>query len=279
MMINRKYQRLFGAILFYVLGSLVAIVILIPFLWMIITSLKSKGALLSIPVEWIPKEPSLDAYTKILGLQDFSGSIFNSFYLAVTTSLVQILSASMAAYAFSKIRFKGRESLFKVYLATMMIPFQVVFIPLFIVMSSLKLTNNLNAFLLLQLFNPFAIFMLRQKMMTISDSFIEAAIIDGANQLQIFRKIVLPLSSGILATLAVMAFMGSWNDYLFPLVMISDKKKFTLPLILSALQGQYSSDYNLLMAGSLISILPILIVYMLAQNYFRSGLQIGGIKG
>ncbi len=279
MMIDRKHQKLWGAMLFYVLGSLVAIIILIPFLWMIITSLKSKGALLSIPIEWIPKEPSLDAYKKILSLQDFSGSIFNSFYLAITTSLVQILSASMAAYAFSKIRFKGREPLFKVYLATMMIPFQVVFIPLFIVMSSLKLTNNLNAFLLLQLFNPFAIFMLRQKMMTISDSFIEAAIIDGANQLQIFRRIVLPLTSGILATLGVMAFMGSWNDYLFPLVMISDKKKFTLPLILSALQGQYSSDYNLLMAGSLISILPILIVYILAQKYFRSGLQVGGIKG
>ncbi len=279
MMINRKFRRFSGAALFYIMGSLVSLVILIPFLWMIITSLKSKGALLSIPVEWIPKEPSLDAYRKIFGLQDFSGSIFNSFYLAVATSLVQILSASMAAYAFSKIRFKGREPLFKVYLATMMIPFQVVFIPLFIVMSSLKLTNNLNAFLLLQFFNPFAIFMLRQKMMTISDSFIEAAIIDGANQFQIFRKIVLPLSSGILATLGVMAFMGSWNDYLFPLVMISDKKKFTLPLILSALQGQYSSDYNLLMAGSLISIVPILIVYMLAQNYFRSGLQIGGIKG
>ena len=185
----------------------------------------------------------------------------------------------MAAYAFSKIRFKGREPLFKVYLATMMIPFQVVFFPLFFVISSLKLTNNLNAFLLLQLFNPFAIFMLRQKMMTISDSFIEAAIIDGANQLQIFRRIVLPLTSGILATLGVMAYMGSWNDYLIPLVMISDKKKFTLPLILSALQGQYSSDYNLLMAGSLISILPILIVYILAQKYFRSGLQVGGIKG
>jgi len=279
MMINRKHRQIWGAILFYVLGSLVAIIIMIPFLWMIVTSLKSKGALLSIPVEWIPKKPSLDAYKKIFALQDFSSSILNSFYLAVATSLVQILSASMAAYAFSKIQFKGRESLFKVYLATMMIPFQVVFIPLFIVMSSLKLTNNLNAFLLLQLFNPFAIFMLRQKMMTISDSFIEAAIIDGANQFQIFRKIILPLSSGILATLGVMAFMGSWNDYLFPLVMLSDKKKFTLPLILSALQGQYSSDYNLLMAGSLISILPILIVYMFAQKYFRSGLQIGGVKG
>ncbi len=279
MMTRMKYRKLVNALVFYVTGSFIAILIIIPFFWMIVTSLKSKGALINIPVEWLPKEPSLNAYKKIFGLQDFSGSIFNSFYLAAATSLVQLISASMAAYAFSKIKFKGRDSLFKLYLSTMMIPFQVIFIPLFIVMSGLKLTNSLNAFLLLQLFNPFAIFMLRQKMMTISGSFVEAAIIDGANQFQIFRKVILPLSSGILATLGVMSFMGSWNDYLFPLVMLSDKKKFTLPLLLNTLQGQYSSEYNLLMAGSLISIAPILIVYIFAQKYFRSGLQIGGVKG
>lgn len=279
MMTERAANRVFGKILFHVCASIVAVTILIPFFWMIITSLKEKGALLSIPVEWIPKNPTLNAYKKIFTLSGFNTAIFNSFYLAVSTSIVQILSASMAAYAFSKIRFKGRESIFKVYLATMMIPFQVIFIPLFIVMANLKLTNSLNAFLLLQLFNPFAIFMIRQKMMTINDSLIEAAIIDGATQFQIFRKIALPLTSGIIATLAVMSFMGSWNDYLFPLVMLTKNKKFTLPLILNSLQGQYGSDYNLLMAGSLISIIPILIVYMMAQKYFRSGLQIGGVKG
>ena len=278
-MSKKKIRKFIPGFLFYIMGILVAVLILIPFLWMISTSLKSKGALLSIPVEWIPEDPSLDAYKKLFMLDSFTSSVINSFYLAVTTTAVQLLSSSMAAYAFSKIRFKGRESLFKVYLATMMIPFQVTFIPLFIVLSSLGLTNKLNAFLLLQLFNPFAIFMLRQKMMTINNHFIEAAIIDGANKRQIFMKIILPLSSGIIATLSIMSFMGSWNDYLFPLVMLSDKKKFTLPLLLNSLQGQYSSDYNLLMAGSLISILPILIVYIFAQKYFRSGLQIGGVKG
>lgn len=277
-MTRKRTRKLFSAIAFYILGGIIAVVMLIPFFWMIITSLKTKGALLSIPVEWIPKNPSLDSYTKIFKLEGFSKSIINSFYLAITTTVVQVLSASMAAYAFSKIRFKGREALFRVYLATMMIPFQVVFIPLFIIMSSLKLTNSLNAFLLLQLFNPFAIFMLRQKMMGINDSFVEAAIIDGASHFQIFAKVIFPLSSGVIATLGVMSFMGSWNDYLLPLVMISDKKKFTMPLILNSLNGQYGSDYNLLMAGSLISIVPILIVFMFAQKYFRSGLQIGGIK-
>lgn len=277
-MTRKRTRKLFSAIAFYILGGIIAVVMLIPFFWMIITSLKTKGALLSIPVEWIPKNPSLDSYTKIFKLEGFSKSIINSFYLAITTTVVQVLSASMAAYAFSKIRFKGREALFRVYLATMMIPFQVVFIPLFIIMSSLKLTNSLNAFLLLQLFNPFAIFMLRQKMMGINDSFVEAAIIDGASHFQIFAKVIFPLSSGVIATLGVMSFMGSWNDYLLPLVMISDKKKFTMPLILNSLNGQYGSDYNLLMAGSLISIIPILIVFMFAQKYFRSGLQIGGIK-
>ncbi|NLU52499.1 MAG: carbohydrate ABC transporter permease [Clostridiaceae bacterium] len=277
-MTRKNINKYISTLIFYVVGGLTAAILLIPFFWMIVTSLKTKGALLSIPVEWIPKNPSLAAYEKIFKLEGFSKAIFNSFYLAITTTIVQILSASMAAYAFSKIRFKGNEALFRVYLATMMIPFQVVFIPLFIISSSLRLTNSLNAFLLLQLFNPFAIFMLRQKMMGINDSFIEAAIIDGANHFHIFTKVILPLSSGVIATLGIMSFMGSWNDYLLPLVMISDKKKFTLPLILNSLNGQYGSDYNLLMAGSLISIIPILIVFMFAQKYFRSGLQVGGVK-
>lgn len=278
-MINNKTKKFTSTFMFYFFGTLVALVILIPFFWMVSTSLKSRGALIAIPIEWIPKKPNINSFKKIFGLSEFNGALLNSLYLAVTTSTIQIISAAMAAYAFSKIKFRGRESLFKVYLATMMIPFQVIFIPLFIIMSTFRLTNNLNAFLLLQFFNPFAIFMLRQKMMTISDSYIEAAVIDGAKSFQIFGRIILPLSRGILATLFVISFMGSWNDYLFPLVMLSDKKKFTLPLILNALETQYGREYNTLMAGSLVSIIPILIIYIFAQKQFQSGLQVGGIKG
>ncbi|MFU0799059.1 MAG: ABC transmembrane type-1 domain-containing protein [Xylanivirga thermophila] len=274
-----KFKKIIKKVVLYFIAIFIAVLVLMPFFWMISTSLKSRGAMMSIPIEWIPKEITLDSYKKILSIPNFLTSILNSFYLATTTTVVQIISASMAAFAFSKIKFKGREVLFKVYIATMMIPFQVIFIPLFIIMSSMKLTNNLSALLLLQFFNAFAIFMLRQQMMGISDDFIDAATIDGASQLRIFISIIIPLARGTIATLAVMAFMGSWNDYLFPLVMLSDRSKFTLPLILNSLSGQYSSQYNLLMAGSLISMIPIIILYMFMQKYFKAGLQVGGIKG
>jgi multiple sugar transport system permease protein len=274
-----KFKKIIKKVVLYFIAIFIAVLVLMPFFWMISTSLKSRGAMMSIPIEWIPKEITLDSYKKILSIPNFLTSILNSFYLATTTTVVQIISASMAAFAFSKIKFKGREVLFKVYIATMMIPFQVIFIPLFIIMSSMKLTNNLSALLLLQFFNAFAIFMLRQQMMGISDDFIDAATIDGASQLRIFISIIIPLARGTIATLAVMTFMGSWNDYLFPLVMLSDRSKFTLPLILNSLSGQYSSQYNLLMAGSLISMIPIIILYMFMQKYFKAGLQVGGIKG
>lgn len=274
-----KFKKIIKKVVLYFIAIFIAVLVLMPFFWMISTSLKSRGAMMSIPIEWIPKEITLDSYKKILSIPNFLTSILNSFYLATTTTVVQIISASMAAFAFSKIKFKGREVLFKVYIATMMIPFQVIFIPLFIIMSSMKLTNNLSALLLLQFFNAFAIFMLRQQMMGISDDFIDAATIDGASQLRIFISIIIPLARGTIATLAVMTFMGSWNDYLFPLVMLSNRSKFTLPLILNSLSGQYSSQYNLLMAGSLISMIPIIILYMFMQKYFKAGLQVGGIKG
>lgn len=279
MTVNQRQKNSLIKALTYLLATLIAVMVLIPFFWMLSTSFKSRGALMSIPIEWLPKEPTLKSYEKLFAIESFGGSIINSFYLAITSTAVQIICATLAAYAFSKLKFKQRERLFKIYIATMMIPFQVLFIPLYIVMSKMNLVNSINALLLLQMFNAFAIFMLRQKMMTINDSYLEAAKIDGASSFTIYSRIVLPLTSGTIATLVVLAFMGSWNDYLFPLVMLQSKDKFTLPLILSSLNGQYTTEYNLLMAGSLVSILPILVIYIFMQKYFKSGLQLGGVKG
>ena len=261
-----KQRRIIGKVAFYVLGLLVAVIVCIPFYWMIITSLKGRGAIMSIPVEWIPKEPTLDAYKKLFAMPEFVGSIFNSFYVSVLCTAVRLLCAAMAAFALTKIPFK-------------MIPSQITFIPLFIIMTNMHLTNSLNAFMLLQLFNAFSIFMMRQKMMTINDAYIEAAVIDGASMWRIFFKIILPMSGSAMATLAILAFMDMWNDYLLPLVLLSERSKFTLPLLLSTLSGQYKNQYNLTMAGALISIIPILIVYIFAQKYFKEGLTVGGVKG
>ena len=225
-----------------------------------------------IPVEWIPKEPTLDAYKKLFAMPEFVGSIFNSFYVSVLCTAVRLLCAAMAAFALTKIPFKGRNAVFGIYVTALMIPSQITFIPLFIIMTNMHLTNSLNAFMLLQLFNAFAIFMMRQKMMTINDAYIEAAVIDGASMWRIFFKIILPMSGSAMATLAILAFMDMWNDYLLPLVLLSERSKFTLPLLLSTLSGQYKNQYNLTMAGAL-------IVYIFAQKYFKEGLTVGGVKG
>lgn len=179
------------------------------------------------------KEPTLDAYKKLFAMPEFVGSIFNSFYVSVLCTAVRLLCAAMAAFALTKIPFKGRNAVFGIYVTALMIPSQITFIPLFIIMTNMHLTNSLNAFMLLQLFNAFAIFMMRQKMMTINDAYIEAAVIDGASMWRIFFKIILPMSGSAMATLAILAFMDMWNDYLLPLVLLSERTKFTLPLLLS----------------------------------------------
>ena len=274
-----KARRIAGQACFYLFALLIAFVVCVPFFWMLVTSLKSRGAIMSVPVEWLPKEPTLEAYRKLFSLPGFAGSVFNSFYLSVVCTVVRLVCAAMAAFALTKISFKGRELTFKIYVTALMIPVQITFIPLFIVMTKLHLTNSLNAFLMLQLFNAFAIFMLRQRMMTINNAYIEAAVIDGASMWKIFYRIMMPLCSGTLATLAILAFMDLWNDYLLPLVLLTDRAKYTLPLLLSTLSGQYKNQYNLMMAGSLVSILPILAVYICAQKYFKEGLTVGGVKG
>ena len=274
-----RLKRTTGKVLFYLFALVIAFIVCIPFFWMVVTSLKNRGALMSVPVEWIPKEPTLEVYQKLFQIPNFASSVANSFYLAIASTLARLICASMAAFTLTKIAFKGREATFKIYLPALMIPAQITFIPLFIVMTRLHLTNSLNAFLLLQMFNAFAIFMLRQKMMTINNAYIEAAVIDGAGLWTIFGKIILPLCSGTLATLAVLSFMDLWNDYLLPLVLLTEKSKYTLPLLLSTLSGEFKNQYNLMMAGALVSIVPILIVYIAAQKYFKDGLTVGGVKG
>ena len=279
---NRKKHVHFhnsGKLFFYFLAIAMAIVVCIPFYWMIVTSLKNRGAIMSIPVEWIPAEPTLESYQKLFTMPNFANSMLNSFYIAITGTFVRVFSSAMTAYALTKIKFKGRDGLFRVYLVALMIPAQITFIPLFIIMTKLNLTNSINSFLFLQMFNAFAIFMLRQKMMTINNAYIEAALIDGASQWRIFIKIVLPFCSGTLATLAVISFMDLWNEYLLPLVLLTDQSKYTFPVLLSSMSGQYKNQYNLTMAGSLVSIIPILVVYICAQKYFKDGMTVGGVKG
>ena len=273
------HRRRLGQAGYYIISILLAVLALIPFLWMISTSLKSRGALMSIPIEWIPAEPTLDAYTEVFSRFPFLRTIGNSLLISVAYTLITLISASMAAFAFAKLRFRGSGAILSVYIATMMIPTQVTMIPLFVVMNRLGLIDSYASVILPSMFKPFAVFLLVQQMKTIPNDYIDAARIDGAGLFQTYRKVALPLCIPTLATLAVTTFMESWNDYLWPLLMLTDRNKMTLPIALSTLNGQYNTEYNVLMAGSLISMIPIIIIYIAAQKQFKSGLMAGGIKG
>ena len=273
------HKHRLGTAGYYVVSIVLAVIALIPFLWMISTSLKSRGALMSIPIEWIPAEPTLDGYAKVFSRFPFLRTIGNSLLISVAYTLITLISASMAAFAFAKLRFRGSGAILSVYIATMMIPTQVTMIPLFVVMNRLGLIDSYASVILPSMFKPFAVFLLVQQMKTIPNDYIDAARIDGAGPFHTYRKLPLPLSIPTLATLAVTTFMESWNDYLWPLLMLTDRNKMTLPIALSTLNGQYSTEYNVLMAGSLISMIPIIIIYIAAQKQFKSGLMAGGIKG
>lgn len=272
-------KRFFGTAFYYAAAILLALIALVPFAWMISTSFKSRGALMSIPIEWIPEEPTLDAYFTVFERFPFLRAIGNSLLIAVCYTLLTLVSASMAAFAFTKIQFKGSGFLLGLYLATMMIPTQVTMIPLFVVMNQIGLINHYSSVILPAIFRPFAVFLLVQQMRTIPPDYMDAARIDGAGVWRIWRQVMLPLCAPSLATLAVTNFMDSWNDYLWPLLMLTDKAKMTLPIALSALNGQYDTEYNVMMAGSLISMIPIILIYIFAQKYFKHGLMAGGVKG
>ena len=272
-------KRFFGKAFYYAAAILLALIALVPFAWMISTSFKSRGALMSIPIEWIPEEPTLDAYFTVFERFPFLRAIGNSLLIAVCYTLLTLVSASMAAFAFTKIQFKGSGLLLGLYLATMMIPTQVTMIPLFVVMNQIGLINHYSSVILPAIFRPFAVFLLVQQMRTIPPDYMDAARIDGAGVWRIWRQVTLPLCAPALATLAVTNFMDSWNDYLWPLLMLTDKAKMTLPIALSTLNGQYDTEYNVMMAGSLISMIPIILIYIFAQKYFKHGLMAGGVKG
>ena len=272
-------KRILGSAGYYIVAVLLAVIALVPFVWMISTSLKSRGALMSIPIEWIPAEPTLDAYGEVFSRFPFLKTIGNSLFITCSFTLLTIISASMAAFTFAKIRFRGSRLVLGLYLATMMIPTQVTMIPLFVVMNKLGLIDSYASVILPGIFKPFAVFMLVQQMRAIPNDFLDAARIDGAGIFQVYRRIALPMCAPTIATLAVTTFMESWNDYLWPLLMLTDRNKMTLPIALSTLNGQYNTEYNVLMAGSLISMIPIVIIYLCAQKQFKNGLMAGGIKG
>lgn len=266
-----------GAVALHAVVVAGALVMFFPFLWTIVTSI-TPGAGLTLTPSLLPADPSLDAYARLFAERPFLRIMLNSLGLALATTLVQLFTSATAAYAFSRLPFRGRSVVFAVYLATMMIPLQVLIVPLFVELKTFGLLNTYLGALLPTFASAFGIFLLRQAVNQVPRELDEAATLDGAGHFRIFGSIVLPNIRPALATLAVFSFMSSWNSFLWPLVVLRKPELQTLPVALAGLQGQYTTAWDIVMAGSVVSILPMLALYLFAQRYVVQGVASSGIK-
>lgn len=270
-------SRLAAAIILHVVVIAGAIAMFFPFLWTIITSITPGAGLTAAPA-LIPSDPSLAAYERLFTERPFGRVVLNSLGLATATTLAQLVTSATAAYAFSRLPFRGRGIVFAVYLATMMIPIQVLIVPLFVELRAFGLLNTYLGALLPTFASAFGIFLLRQAVNQVPRELDEAATLDGAGHFRIFFSVVLPNIRPALATLTVFAFMGSWNSFLWPLVVLRSPELHTLPVALAGLQGQYTTQWDVVMAGSVVSVLPMLALYIFAQKYVIQGVASSGLK-
>jgi multiple sugar transport system permease protein len=276
---SRNALALSRRMLLHLVLIALALVMIFPFLWTLSASLKGNDAVLATPPSLIPSPVHWDNYSAVFQALPMTRFFVNSVIVAFATTGFQLLTCSMAAYAFARMRFPGRDLLFLVYLITLMVPAQVTMVPLFILMRVLGLTNSYAGLILPGVTSAFGVFLLRQFFLTIPRDLEEAAFLDGASHWTVFWRVVLPLSKPGLAALTIFAFMSSWNSFLWPLLITTDQQLMTLPLGLSTLQGQYTTVWNQIMAGTVISIVPIIVVYLLAQRHFVEGMTLSGLKG
>ncbi|MBI4373038.1 MAG: carbohydrate ABC transporter permease [Candidatus Omnitrophica bacterium] len=277
---QKKFLQITGLYVFLILGALT---MLAPFLWMISTSLKLPGDVFSYQkpwwYDWVPTTFVWQNYTKAFKVVPFAKFYFNSIFVAVLTTFGQVATSALSAYAFARLRFPGRDKLFFAYLATMMIPGAVTMIPVFILLQQLGWIDTYKAVILPPIFIAYGTFMLRQFFLTLPKDLEDAAKIDGCNYFGIFWRILLPLSKPALATLTTFTFMGNWMSFMWPLIVLNSHEKFTLPVGLAYFQSLHTTDWTLLMAGSLMMILPILLLFIFNQRYFVEGIKLSGIKG
>lgn len=259
---------------------LISFFMLVPFVWMLSSSFKPEADVFKMPIEWIPNEFTMSNYQAIFS-GDFNFTMFykNSLFVAITVTVLQLITCSLAGYAFSKINFPGRDKLFLTYLGTMMVPFQVTMIPLFVILRHMHLIDTLGSLVIIGAFSTYGVFLLRQFYLGIPDELSEAAIIDGANHWQIYSRIMIPNLKPALATLTLFTFLGQWNDFLPPFIFLNSKSKMTIPLGLKAFATEYNVEFGKIMAGTTIAIIPILILFLCVQKYFIEGVAHTGVKG
>ena len=273
-------KAVLGKVIVYIILIVIALVMIIPFLWMLSASIKSDREVFQMnPFVWIPEEPKWSNYSDIWTQIPFARFVGNTVYLTVIVTFLQLLTSSFAAYSFAKLNFRHKNGLFLAYIATIAMPWQVYMVPQFIMMRRMGLNDKLLAIICLQAFSAFGVFMMKQFYEGIPNDLCEAARIDGMSEYRIYAKIMLPLSKPALSTLTIFTFVATWNDYLGPLIYLKTQEKKTIQLGLKMFISQYSSDYGLIMAGSVLSLIPVLIVFLVLQKYFVEGVASTGLKG
>ena len=273
-------KAVLGKVIVYVILILIALIMIIPFLWMLSASIKSDREVFQMnPFVFIPENPRWSNYVDIWTKIPFAKLVENTVFLTIVVTLLQLLTSSFAAYSFAKLHFRHKNGLFLAYIATIAMPWQVYMVPQFIMMRKMGLNDKLLAIICLQAFSAFGVFMMKQFYEGIPDDLCEAARIDGMSEYRIYSSIMLPLSKPALSTLTIFTFVATWNDYLGPLIYLKTQEKKTIQLGLKMFISQYSSDYGLIMAGSVLSLIPVLIVFLILQKYFVEGVASTGLKG
>jgi multiple sugar transport system permease protein len=277
---SKSKSALIQKLWIYLILLIITAFMIIPFLWMLSASIKSnREVFLMDPFVWIPKAPKWDNYVRIWTKIPLLKFVENTVFLTLIVTFFQLLTSSFAAYSFAKLEFKNKNTLFLAYIATIAMPWQVYMVPQFIMMRSMGLNDKLLAMICLQAFSAFGVFMMKQFYEGIPNDLCEAARIDGMNEYGIYAKIMLPLSRPALATLTIFTFVNTWNDYLGPLIYLKTETKKTIQLGLRMFIGQYSAEYGLIMAGSVLSLIPVIIVFICLQKYFVEGVASTGLKG
>ena len=278
MMIESTGQKVLKVLL-YVFLIITAAIMLLPFLWMLSASLKQDRDVFTFPIQWIPAEPEWANYSRIWTQIPLLTYILNTVKLTIIVTLLQLFTSSFAAYAFSKLRFKGRNALFLGYIATIAVPWQAYMVPQFMMLRSMGLNNTHLAIIILQAFSAFGVFMMKQFYEGVPTELCEAARIDGMTEYGIYARIMLPLAKPALSTLTIFTFVNTWNDFLGPYIYLTRDQLKTIQLGLRSFIGQYSSEYGLIMAGSVVTMIPVIAVFLAVQKYFVEGVASSGLKG
>lgn len=276
---NKKKKEHISKILIYIMLVALTLLMLVPFAWMVSASLQLSKDVFKYPFEWIPSNPVWQNYIDIWTKIPLATFVFNTTKLTVIITLLQLFTSSFAAYAFSKLDFKFKDALFLTYIATIAIPWQVYMVPQFIMMRGLHLSDTHLSLIILQAFSAFGVFLMRQFYMSIPNSLMEAARIDGYSEYKIYANIMLPLSKPALSTLTIFTFVTVWNDFMGPLIYLNSEKLKTIQVGLRMFISQYSAEYSLIMAASLISLIPVLIIFLCLQRFFVEGVASSGVKG